>query len=218
MEDQQAAELVALYEEIHAHYRDRDPDLVPRVLIVRALSSRIMLLGQALAEKTQRLSGIPYCLPPSKHPRLSRGGRELDSFLFTFGYTIDPAVDDRQYAYHTDLAHYFPGKTGAGFGDFLPSVSEMAHDRAWFEREVHILHPEVIVALGRKPAHEFARRYQGRPVPRLADLEIEPSLAEIGGSEVSFIAVHHPSGAFHHRSSKNRYARAAKYIKQILER
>lgn len=216
MDDEDAKALAAIYQEIHANYRGRDPDLVPRMLIPRALTSRVVLLGQALAQKTQRLSGIPYCFPPSDNPRLSRGGHELDKFLATFGYTIDPSARDRQYAYHTDLAHYFPGKRGSGFGDIVPSNEDVAHDRAWFEAEVTILRPDVVIALGRHAADEFARRYQNRRVKRLADLEIEPSSAEVGGVRVNFIAVHHPSGAFQHPSSKDRYAQAISHVQELL--
>lgn len=208
--------LKALYKEVHAHYRERDPDLVRRLLIRRALDSRVLLLGQALAEKTQRLSGLPYCFPPSDKPSLSKGGRELDKFLDTFGYTIDPSADDRQYAYHTDLAHYFPGKKGFGFGDVSPSETDVAHDRLWFETEVGVLWPDVVIALGRHAADEFARRYQNRRVKRLADLEIEPSSAQVGSVSVKFIAVHHPSGAFQHPSSKERYGRATRHIQELL--
>lgn len=58
--------LEALYDEIQAHYRSTDGELVRRRMIPDALNSRVVLIGQALAPDTQRLSGLPYCLPPAR--------------------------------------------------------------------------------------------------------------------------------------------------------
>lgn len=216
-QEAQAAAIEALYQEIFEHYRGRDADLVPRQLIPEALASRVLLLGQALAEKTQRLSGIPYCLSPPDSSRLSKGGRALDAFLSNFGYTIDPSNAERQYAYHTDLAHYFPGKKRKGeFGDIRPSASDVDHDRDWFEREVRILRPRVIVALGKDPAIAFAGRYLCLRVKNLSDLPIDPAETRVAGVDVSFLAVHHPSGAFQHPPSVERYAQAGRHIREIL--
>lgn len=67
-----AAAIEGLYKEIFEHYTDRDDELVQRRLIPAALDSRILLLGQALAEKTQRLSGI--LLPPATGASATKQG------------------------------------------------------------------------------------------------------------------------------------------------
>jgi uracil-DNA glycosylase family 4 len=212
-----ARELEALYDEIYTHYAARDPELVPRVLFEGSLDSRVVLLGQALAKDTQRRSGIPYCFPPASQLRLSNGGRVLDAFLAWFGYTIDPRIVDRHYAHHTDLAHYFPGKKAAS-GDLVPSAREVRHDREWFERELVIIRPAVVVALGKEPALEFSRRYLGRDYSKLRDVPVEPMDTDIDGLSLQFVAVHHPSGAYQHPSSVERYEQVARYIEEILER
>lgn len=211
-------ELEALYREIYDHYGRRDPELVLRVIIEASLRSRIVLLGQALAKDTQRLSGLPYCFPPASNPRLSKGGRTLDEFLARFGYTIDPKIDERQYAHHTDLAHYFPGKKTKGSGDPVPAAGEVEHDREWFERELAIIKPSVVVALGKEPALEFARRYLGRDYSKLSDVPVEPMTTEVRGLNLEFLAVHHPSGAYQHPSSVDRYVQAARWIVEVLAR
>lgn len=58
------ARVEALYDEIFAHYRPRDPAFVCLRLVPDSLESRVVLLGQALGRDTQRLSGLPYCIPP----------------------------------------------------------------------------------------------------------------------------------------------------------
>jgi hypothetical protein len=63
-------------------------------------------------------------------------------------------------AYHTDIAHYYPGKRDGGSGDLEPSADEIAHGKDWLEREL-------AMARGR-PARGRRRARQGipRPEPR----------------------------------------------------
>lgn len=81
---------------------------------------------------------------------------------------------------------------------------------------MRILRPKVIVALGKDPTVAFADRYLGLRVNDLSDLAIDPKETKVAGVNVSFLAVHHPSGAFQHPSSVGRYAKAARHVQQIL--
>jgi uracil-DNA glycosylase family 4 len=207
--------LNALYDEIYAFYRSRDTDLVRRRVIPEALESRVLLLGQASGRDTQRLSGLPYCFPSANDPRLSRGGEVLDAFLARFGYTIRPG-GPRQYAYHTDLVHYFPGRKGRGGGDLTPSAEEVARSRRWLEIEIRLVQPLLIVALGKHPAAVFLRRYGGIEIKRLRDVAARPLSCCVGELRLHLIAVHHPSGAFQHRQSSLVYEHAAAHAARIL--
>ena len=208
-------EINALYDEIHAHYAPRDPELVRRHAVPQALHSRVVLLGQALGRDTQRLSGLPFCFPPPERPILSRGGKVLDGFLANFGYTIVPGGRG-QYAYHTDLAHYFPGRHERGSGDVKPPAEELARNRRWLETEVRLIKPAIVIALGQQPTAVFLERYGGRRVKRLLDVAAVPFPCRVVGIEVQLIAVHHPSGAFQHPSSREIYKRAAAHVRRIL--
>ena len=210
------ASLGSLYREIHSRYGGHDPELVPRRVVPEVLESRIMLVGQALGRDTQRLSGLPYHLPPrqsTERPVLSRGDKELDRFLARFGYTIQ--VDgEGQYAYHTDLVHFFPGRRPRGTGDLVPAEADI--NWRWFEREVNLLQPIVVVTLGLEPSRRCFERYAGRSVQRLGDVAGTPVSCQIRGQHLELIAVHHPSGAFQHPTSSKVYQRAARYIRQLL--
>ena len=166
----------------------------------------------------ERRSGFPAC--PTvfllKTVQPCRGGNELDRFLRRFGYTIDPTDKTRQYAYHTDLAHYYPGKKGQGYGDIRPSREEIDQNRDWFERELSVIRPVAAVALGVSVADEFLNRYKGNRVKKLNDLPSAPIKSQINGLEVQFVAVHHPSGAFQHPSSARRYEEVAAHLRRLL--
>ncbi len=210
------AELEILYDEIYSHFSTRDPQLVRRRVVPNVLASRVMLVGQALGRDTQRLSGLPYCFPHPDRPTLSRGGRTLERFLRTFGYTIDPS-GDRQYAYHTDLTHYFPGRSTKGAGDIKPSAEEIARNWMWFEREIRLVRPLIVVALGQQAASSLLSRFAERSIKRLIDVVATPIHCIVYGHEVQLIAVHHPSGAFQHPASHEVYERAGKAIRGMVE-
>lgn len=214
--DERSAALAELYGEIHQRYSPFDPELVERRIVRGMADSEVFLLGQALGRDTQRLSGLPYCLPPSDRPKLSRGGKELDRFLACFGYTIDPLERGRKYAYHTDLAHYFPGRRQHGSGDLPPLSEEIQRSREWLERELAIVAPRAVVLLGREPAAVFLDRYAGVSVKRLDDVLARPIECHVADQVVPAIAVHHPSGAFQHPSSRAAYGKACGELIALL--
>jgi uracil-DNA glycosylase family 4 len=208
-------DLNALYDEIHAFYGPDDRDLVRRRTVPEALQSRVVLLGQAPGRDTQRLSGLPYCFPPPERPTLSRGGQVLDAFLARFGYSIHPG-GPRQYAYHTDLVHYFPGRRADGKGDLKPSAEEIARSQRWLETEISLVQPAIVIALGRQPAVVFLQRYGGKRIKRLVDVAGMPLPCEVAGIDVQLIAIHHPSGAFQHPAAGPTYGRAVSHVQWIL--
>lgn len=109
------AQLREIYEQQHAAASRRDPAVVPRELRSDLTDAELFLVGQALGRDTQRLSGLPYVFPGGPPYRLSKGGAVLDNWLSDVGYTIDPSVSDRRYAYHARSARSVPGSEG--FGD-----------------------------------------------------------------------------------------------------
>ncbi len=89
--------LAKLYEEMHLCLRCinspnrkivNDLKKVMRIVEKRATASKVFLVGQALGEQTQRISGRPYTKANGK---LSNTGHNLEKFLRLFGYTIDSA-------------------------------------------------------------------------------------------------------------------------------
>lgn len=110
--------LRALYERIHecrqcGSPEGNDPQWVKRVLERQALNSKIFLVGQALGERTQRVSGRPYIKVDG---RLSLSGQNLDKLLRLFGFTVNPfeSASGYQYVYSSDLIQCYPGRINLG--------------------------------------------------------------------------------------------------------
>jgi uracil-DNA glycosylase family 4 len=187
-----AESLRSLYAEIHAWASAGDAELVPRRLVERAANSEVIVIGQALALGTQRLSGFPYMLPSG---RLSGGGKNLDRFLQPFGYTIDPNRPEH-YAYSTDLVPRFPGRNAKGTGDLKPTPSEIAQCASWIEQEIQVVAPTVVVTLGALPSRSFLSRYGKAPSTKLEDMVGRAWGCEVASMRVDAFAVYHPSGAW----------------------
>lgn len=216
--DSPTEQLKRLYRDIYSRYSPIDSELVPRSVVPRVFESRVMLIAQAPGSKTQRLSGFPYCSKRDGELVLSSGGRTLDNFLRHFGYTIDPNDVLRTYAYHTDIAHYYPGKKGQGYGDKLPSSEEIRHNRRWFARELELIEPLVVIALGKPAANEVRKLGGLPPTERLIDIPAQLTPINLLEQKAYFAAIHHPSGAFQHPTSSARYEQVAKHISRLLRR
>ena len=96
--------------------------------------------GFAVDKKTRRsVSGLA-CHAGGDNTRMcmvafDEGDKAGLATLGDHGYTIDPHGHG-QYAYHTDLVHYFPGRRESGTGDVKPSAEEIELNRHWFEIEM----------------------------------------------------------------------------------
>jgi len=210
--------LQQLYDEIYAYAAANDPQLRPRVVIDSMAVSEVVLVAQALGRDTQRLSGFPYVFPGSG---LSKGGATLDRFLAEFGYTIDPGAASRRYAFHTDLVPWFPGRNPRGSGDKVPTPEEIGRCWEWLEREIEIVAPRVVIALGLPAAKELLSRHGGmrvtRASPKLGDLLGGTHTCTFDGRALPTFVVHHPSGAFQHPASGAVYKSTGEAISGTLD-
>jgi uracil-DNA glycosylase family 4 len=215
-----ANRLAALYEEIHAFAVERDRGvtvLAPRQVVARALESDLVLLGQGLAESTQRVTGYPYRKPDG----LSVAGRRLDAFLRPLGQTIDHSATDRAYVYSTDLVPWYPGKDPRGSGDQRPHREEI--DQCWrfFEAEIALVQPRAILLLGRWTAGHFLRKYSdARLTGRLEDASRYGYRARIGSHDVVAVPAFHPAaiwGRFE-QAGRTSWRRAVQVLAPILDR
>jgi len=97
----------------------------------------VMIIGQSLANRTQRLSGLPYRFPDG---RLSQTGQRLNDFLASIGCGIESV-------YLTDVVKCYQGKKGKN--DREPASLEIDHCSRWLMSELIILEPEVVITLGK---------------------------------------------------------------------
>jgi uracil-DNA glycosylase len=101
-------------------------------------------------------------------------------------------VDEQQFrakVYIAAVARCFPGKASGG-GDRKPDAGEVARCETWLQREVAILEPELVVAVGTLAIE----RVLGRKAP-LAEVVGTLERARWHGRDVDVVALPHPSGA-----------------------
>jgi uracil-DNA glycosylase len=79
-------------------------------------------------------------------------GRALDQWFQRAGFA--PGAF-RQVALLSSLTRCFPGKSASGNGDRPPSRQEMALCRAFLDRELAVLQPELVVLVGKMAIDAF---------------------------------------------------------------
>jgi uracil-DNA glycosylase family 4 len=153
--------------------------------------------------------------------RLNRSGQMLDAFLERFGYTIDPHADGRRYAHHTDIVNWFAGERGEGRGDITPADEDVELCWGWVEREIELVSPRVIVALGLPAARELLSRTAALgpdgAAPQLDELLGVEHRCVVGGRSLPALVVHHPAIAFQYPNSGAVYRATAERIARVLE-
>jgi uracil-DNA glycosylase len=138
--------------------------------------SEIILVGQAPGDK-EPLFGRPFAWTAGK--TLFRWFEEacgLDEARF------------RSTIYMTAVCRCFPGKKPAG-GDRVPSPEEVANCASWFERELEILRPELVIAVGRLALNQFLAE------PRLERVVGRQFRLSYAGHYFDLVPLPHPSGA-----------------------
>lgn len=139
------------------------------------IASRIYALGQAPGPH-EAAKGRPFA---------HTAGRTL------FQWTASIGVDEARYrerVYIAAVARCFPGK-GSSKGDRLPSADEIERCRPFIAREVAILRPELVIAIGRLAIAEVIG-----PFAKLEDVVGTVHRARFHGVDVDVVPLPHPSG------------------------
>jgi uracil-DNA glycosylase len=138
--------------------------------------SKVILVGQA---------------PGDKEPILGR------PFAWTAGRTLFRWFEEncglteaqfRSAIYMAAVCRCFPGKKVTG-GDRVPSADEVRNCGVWFERELAILKPELVIAVGRLALSQFLAE------PRLDRVVGRQFRVSYAGSPFDLVPLPHPSGA-----------------------
>ena len=141
-----------------------------------AVRSRVISLGQA---------------PGSKEPVLGR------PFAWTAGRTLFGWFESvcgmsetqfRASIYMAAVCRCFPGKTRAG-GDRVPDAVEVATCSRWFNNEIEMLRPALVLPIGKLAIQQFLT-----PAP-LTEIVGRAFRGERNGHAFDVIPLPHPSGA-----------------------
>jgi uracil-DNA glycosylase len=153
------------------------PEMIGPVVHGPAIESKVLLVGQAPG------------------PREGSFGRP---FAWTAGRTLFRWLEDatganeervRERIYFAAVARCFPGKAKGG-GDRKPNPQEILRCRTFLEREVAILEPDLVIAVGTLAIAEVL----GHTGP-LVEVVGKVRSTTYHGRKVDVIALPHPSGA-----------------------
>jgi uracil-DNA glycosylase family 4 len=140
---------------------------------------RLMIVGQAPGP-TAGERPLPFT---------GASGRTLQGWLERAGFPPGSLHSD---FYLTSLTKCFPGPArGGGQGDRPPSAREIALCAPHLDREIALVHPEIIVSLGRLAAERLDPTARRLP---LADLVGSARSAARAGHTFLLLPLPHPSG------------------------
>lgn len=129
--------------------------------------------------------------PGEKEPRVGR------PFAWTAGKTLfrwfeqAAGIDEEQFrarVYFAAVCRCFPGKKATG-GDRVPTPAEVAECKPWLAREIQILRPALVLAVGRLAIGQFIR---SDTLEKAVGRQFRVCFAE---HDFDLIPLPHPSGA-----------------------
>jgi uracil-DNA glycosylase len=153
------------------------PQMIRPVVHGAPVASRILLIGQAPGPREGSF-GKPFAW--------TAGRTMFRWFEEAVGCTEE---EFRAKVYMAAVARCFPGKAKGG-GDRKPDAEEIARCRPYLEREVAILEPTLVLAVGTLAIDQVLPDRV-----KLADRIGTVCRATYHGAEVDVIALPHPSGA-----------------------
>lgn len=155
-------------------------DICPRmhkpVVVGRATTSRIILVGQAPGDKEPVL-GRPFAW--------TAGKTLFKWFALSLGWT-EEEVRDR--IYFAAVCRCFPGKRPEG-GDRVPAPDEILNCKGWLDREFSLLKPALVLPVGKLAISQFM------PLAPLTEVIGRKFAVVHRGHAVDCIPLPHPSGA-----------------------
>ncbi len=174
-------------------------DIYPRAIFSGGLGARLMLIGQAPGI-TEKEAGRPFN---------AGSGKRL--FQWLAGAGIDEAWF-RSTQYICSVTRCYPGRSGSGSGDRVPSRAEQQLCRPFLQADISIIDPVLILPVGRVAIQLFFSA-------EFALEDIIGTQKQVDGRWV--VPLPHPSGASRwHQSEENRQRvrQAVQLIKLHVER
>ncbi|HLT18866.1 MAG TPA: uracil-DNA glycosylase family protein [Thermomicrobiales bacterium] len=143
--------------------------------------ARIMILGQAPGPSASKRP-LPYSGP---------SGRTLRGWLQRAGFEEDALYDPERF-YLTSVTKCFPGRATSGKGDRAPSRAEIELCSRHLDRELTMVRPELILALGRLSIGTMVRSLRALPLAKIIGRAVPAEYPAAAGALV--LPLPHPSG------------------------
>jgi uracil-DNA glycosylase family 4 len=130
------------------------PSRVPRQVLENTLNSEIVLMAQAPGACGVRISGVHW---NKEDGSLTRGGSFLDKKLTIINYSVNFHNEKNPRPYTTNVLQCWTGRTGDKKRDRNPTKSELEICKKWWQKELEIIQPKIMVLLGAKATESLAQ-------------------------------------------------------------
>lgn len=192
--------LAALHDEIAGCDRCVRAGFIPAAhpIFRGRVGQRLMVVGQAPGALAHERP-LPYT---------GATGRTLGRWLEAAGFPPG-ALHER--CYLTSLTKCFPGASAHGKGDRAPSAAEIALCREHLDRELRLVRPPVVLALGRLAATALLG---AAPLSELVGSVRE---AERAGHRFRVVPLPHPSGVSHWLNAAENRERVERALARLGE-
>jgi uracil-DNA glycosylase len=148
--------------------------VVPPPAVAEPVRSRILLVGQAPGPREQA-TGRLFAYT---------AGTRLFGWFASIGASEE---EFRRRVWMAAVIRCFPGRAPQG-GDRVPAPDEISNCRPWLEREIAMLRPELVIAIGSLAMQQFL------PPAPLAERVGRAFPIQLGRRTVELIPLPHPSG------------------------
>jgi len=154
----------------------RCPKMLKPVVTGASVLSRVILVGQAPGDK-EPVMGRPFAWT---------AGRKL--FRWFQEHTGVDEATFRSRIYMAAVCRCFPGKNVGG-GDRVPDPDEILNCSGWLKAEMNLLHPGLVIAVGKLAIRQFV------PCARLDEVIGLIFPTQYAGQRFDVVPLPHPSGA-----------------------
>jgi uracil-DNA glycosylase len=151
------------------------PNVMGRPVVGAVADARVLLVGQAPGPHEA----------DSRRPFAYTAGRRLFGWMFELG--VDEATF-RERVHIAAVIRCFPGKDAKSGGDRVPDDEEIARCGAHLDREIAILKPRLVIAVGTLAAQQLIG------IAQLKDAVGRMHRAKRAGRTFDVIVLPHPSG------------------------
>ncbi len=155
----------------------------PPAVTQGSISAKMMTIGQAPGI-TEVETGRPFN---------AGSGKRL------FEWLAQADIDEnwfRETQYMSSVTKCYPGRAKHGGGDRVPNRREQELCRPFLDQEIKLVHPEIIIPIGRLAINLFVKK--GQPLNKIIGIEFQ-------WEDHWIIPLPHPSGASRwHQSAENR--------------
>ncbi len=151
------------------------PNVFGRPVVGAVAGARVMLVGQAPG---------PHEVD-ARRPFAYTAGKRLFAWMSSIG------VDEEMFRERVHIAaviRCFPGKDAKSGGDRVPDAAEIARCGAHLDREISILHPGLVIAVGTLASQQMIG------IAQLKDAVGRIHRARRAGKAFDVIVLPHPSG------------------------